>query len=130
MLNTRLIIKNYAIKIIIIFIALTVFKCNTNRQESPDVQKLHLCKVTPIDVPEPSALALSFDQKYFWSVGDSDSMVFKLSLNGKVIKSFLVNGDDLEGITVIDSVHLAIVLERTREVVVLDTTERKSTEKN
>ncbi|MBK7631477.1 MAG: SdiA-regulated domain-containing protein [Ignavibacteriales bacterium] len=117
----RSIIKNYATIVIIILIALTHYKCNTNRQESLTSLKLPLQKVTPIDVPEPSALTTSFDGKSFWSVGDSDSMVFKLDLDGKVIKSFLVNGEDLEGITVIDSTLLAVILERTREVVVLDT---------
>jgi uncharacterized protein YjiK len=77
--------------------------------------------VTPIDVPEPSGLALSYDGRYFWSVGDSDSKVHKLDLNGKIIKSFKVNGEDLEGVTVIDSIYLAVILERTREIVIIDT---------
>jgi uncharacterized protein YjiK len=77
--------------------------------------------VTPIKVPEPSGLALSFDGNYFWSVGDSDSKVYKLDLSGNIVKSFTVNGEDLEGVTVIDSTNLAIVFERTREVVVVDT---------
>lgn len=121
MINIRSIIKNYAIIVSVIFIALLHYKCNTNKQESPISLKLHLQKVTAIDVPEPSTLALSYDGKSFWSVGDSDSMVFKMDLNGAIIKSFLVNGEDLEGITVIDSTHLAVILERDREVVVLDT---------
>jgi uncharacterized protein YjiK len=121
MANTKTIIKNYATIFIFISLSLTQYKCNTNRQESPINTKLHLKKTTAINVPEPSALALSFDGKSFWSVGDSDSMVFKLDMNGNIIKSFLVNGEDLEGITVIDSIHLAVILERVREVVVIDT---------
>jgi len=78
--------------------------------------------VTPIKVPEPSGLTLSYDGKYFWSVGDSDSKVYKLDFNGSLIKSFTVNGEDLEGVTVIDSIFLAVILERTREVVIVDTT--------
>lgn len=77
--------------------------------------------MTPINVPEPSGLALSYDGRYLWTVGDSDSKVHKLDLNGNVITSFKVNGEDLEGITVIDSINLAVILERTREIVVLDT---------
>lgn len=121
MVNMKSIIKNYATVFILFSITLTLYKCNTNRQESPIIPKLHLQKVTQINVPEPSALALSFDGMHFWSVGDSDSMIYKLDLNGKVIKSLLVNGEDLEGITVINSAYLAVVLERVREVVVLDT---------
>jgi len=115
------IIKNCANVLIILLLALSLYKCNTNRQESPIAKNLYLQKVTPIKVPEPSGLALSFDGNYFWSVGDSDSKVYKLDLSGNIVKSFIVNGEDLEGVTVIDSTNLAVILERTREVVVVDT---------
>jgi len=115
------IIKNCANTLIILLLALSHYKCNTNRQESPIARNLYLQKVTPIKVPEPSGLALSFDDNYFWSVGDSDSKVYKLDLSGNIVKSFIVNGEDLEGVTVIDSTNLAVILERTREVVVVDT---------
>lgn len=115
------IIKNCANTLIILLLALSQYKCNTNRQESPIARNLYLQKVTPIKVPEPSGLALSFDDNYFWSVGDSDSKVYKLDLSGNIVKSFIVNGEDLEGVTVIDSTNLAVILERTREVVVVDT---------
>lgn len=114
-------IKNCATIIFILLLTLSQYKCNTNRQESPVPEKLSLQKMTPIKVPEPSGLALSFDGKNFWSVGDSDSKVYKLDFNGNVIRSFVINGEDLEGITVIDSIHLAVILERTREVVIVDT---------
>lgn len=114
-------IKNCATIIFILLLTLSMYKCNTNRQESPITEKLSLQKMTPIKVSEPSGLALSFDGKYFWSVGDSDSKVYKLDLYGNVIKTFVINGEDLEGITVIDSTHLAVILERTREVVIVDT---------
>lgn len=114
-------IKNCATITCILLLTLSMYKCNTNRQESPIPEKLSLQKMTPIKVPEPSGLALSFDGKNFWSVGDSDSKVYKLDLYGNVIKTFVINGEDLEGITVIDSIHLAVILERTREVVIVDT---------
>ena len=114
-------IKNCATTICVLLLTLSQYKCNTNRQESPITEKLSLQKMIPIKVPEPSGLALSYDRKHFWSVGDSDSKVYKLDLNGNVIKSFVINGEDLEGITVIDSTHLAVILERTREVVIVDT---------
>lgn len=117
----KLIIKNYASILVLVLLTLFHYKCNTNKQESPVIENLILQKVTPIYVPEPSGLALSYDDRYLWSVGDSDSKVHKLDLNGNVITSFKVNGEDLEGITVIDSINLAVILERTREIVVLDT---------
>ena len=117
----KLIIKNYASILVLVLLTLFHYKCNTNKQESPVIENLILQKVTPINVPEPSGLALSYDGRYLWTVGDSDSKVHKLDLNGNVITSFKVNGEDLEGITVIDSINLAVILERTREIVVLDT---------
>jgi uncharacterized protein YjiK len=117
----KYIIKNCAINLTILLLTLSQYKCNTNRQETPIAEKLTLINSIPIGVPEPSGLALSYDEKNFWSVGDSDSKVHKLDLNGNFIKSFTVNGEDLEGITVIDSTNLAIILERTREVVIVDT---------
>jgi len=75
----------------------------------------------PIPVPEPSGLDLSFEEKAFWVVSDQNSKVYLIDSWGKEIKSFNVDGEDLEGITVVNDSLLAIVLERTNEVVILDT---------
>ncbi len=117
----KLIIKNYASILILVLLTLFHYKCNTNKQESPIFENLILQKVSLINVPEPSGLALSYDGRYFWSVGDSDSQVHKLDLDGNVISSFTVNGEDLEGVTVIDSINLAVIFERTREIVIVNT---------
>ncbi len=114
-------IKNCATITCILLLTLSQYKCNTNRQESPIPEKLSLQKMTPIKVPEPSGLALSYDGKHFWSVSDEDSKVYLLDLNGDIINFFPINGEDLEGVTVMDSITLAVILERTREVVVVDT---------
>ncbi|MCK7519097.1 MAG: SdiA-regulated domain-containing protein [Ignavibacteriales bacterium] len=74
-----------------------------------------------IPVTEPSGLDLTFDEKGFWIVSDQNSKVYLIDSWGRVVKSFKVDGEDLEGITVIDDSTLAVVLERTREVVILDT---------
>jgi len=113
--------KNYAIQILLISITLTTYKCNTNKQESPILPQLKLQKTTPILVPEPSGLALSFDNNFIWCVSDDKSLIYKLDKNGKIVKTVSVSGEDLEGITVIDSNILAVILERSREVVVIDT---------
>jgi uncharacterized protein YjiK len=72
-------------------------------------------------VTEPSGLDLTFDEKKFWVVSDQNSKVYLIDSWGRVVKSFKVDGEGLEGITVIDDSTLAVVLERTREVVILDT---------
>jgi len=116
----KLNIKNCA-KMILFLSLLSQYKCNTNLQESPPFEELLMQKMSSINVPEPSGLAISYDGNFFWCVSDSDSKVYKLDKNGDILKSFIINGEDIEGVTVIDSLRLAIVLERTREVVVLDT---------
>jgi uncharacterized protein YjiK len=116
----KLYIKNYA-KIILFLSLLLQYKCNTNWKESPPPEDLLLQKMTQINVPEPSGLALSYKSNFFWCVSDSNSKVYKLDKNGKIIASFMIKGEDLEGVTVIDSLRLAVILERTREVVVIDT---------
>lgn len=89
------------------------------REKSPEVLTYNLSESIP--VPEPSGLDLSFNENGFWVVSDQNSKVYLIDSWGKEIKSFEVNGEDLEGITVVNDSTLAIVLERTREVVILDT---------
>lgn len=114
-------IKYYATIVLLVSLAISYYYCNINRAETPPVNPLSLQKMTPIKVPEPSGLALSYDGKYFWAVSDEENKVFKLNLSGKIVSSFTVNGEDLEGVTVIDSIKLAVIFERTREVLILDT---------
>lgn len=114
-------IKFYASLIMLVSLLISCNNSNINREDSPIVKSLSLQKVTPINVPEPSGLSYSFDRKHFWSVCDENSKVYKMDLNGLVIDSFKISGEDLEGITVISLNKLAVILERTREVVVIDT---------
>ena len=113
--------KNCANIIFLLFLLFLLCRCNSNRQETPIPESLLLQKMTPINIPEPSGLALSYDNSFFWSVSDQDNKVYKLDKQGNIIKSFIVKGEDIEGIAVIDSLHLAVILESTNEVVVVDT---------
>jgi len=115
-------IKFYASLILLVSILISCNNSNINRQESPIVKSLTLQKMTPINVPEPSGLCYSYDKKSFWSVCDENSMVYKLKLNGTIADSFKISGEDLEGIAVVDANSIAVILERTREVVIVDTT--------
>ena len=114
----------------LIFIISVIFlssNCNINRQDPPNRHKLLLKNSINISVPEPSGLSFSYDRKNLWVVSDQNSTVYLMSLTGKIVKSFKVNYEDLEGVTVIDSIRLAIIAERTREIVVLDTSGREIT---
>jgi len=104
----------------VFFTAFSFLTCKEVKNESsPELLTFYISE--PIPVPEPSGLDLSFDEKAFWIVSDQDSKVYLIDSWGREINSFKVEGEDLEGITVISDSTIAIVLERTREVVILDT---------
>ncbi len=102
------------------FLAFICSFCGNNKNENPD-KTLTFSLAESIPVPEPSGLDLRFDERGFWIVSDQNSKVYHIDSWGIEVKSFKVNGEDLEGITVIDDSTIAVVLERSREVVILDT---------
>jgi uncharacterized protein YjiK len=89
------------------------------RQDSSNNLQFSVAELIP--VPEPSGLDLNYSETGFWIVSDDNSNIYLIDSWGKEVKRFKVNGEDLEGITVIDETFLAVVLERTREVIILDT---------
>ena len=104
----------------VFFTAFIAITCKEVKNEnSPELLTFYIAE--PIPVPEPSGLDLSFDEKAFWIVSDQDSKVYLIDSWGRKSKSFEVEGEDIEGITVVTDSTIAIVLERTREVVILDT---------
>ena len=104
----------------VFFTAFSALTCKEVKKEnSPELLTFYISE--PIPVPEPSGIDLSFDEKAFWVVSDQNSKVYLIDSWGREIKSFKVEGEDLEGITVLNDSTLAVVLERTREVVIVDT---------
>jgi uncharacterized protein YjiK len=104
---------------ILILAILSTF-CSKDKNEKT-VKILSFSVAEQIPVPEPSGLDLTFDETGFWIVSDENSKVYQIDGWGREVKSFKVDGEDLEGITVINDSSLAVVFERTREVVILDT---------
>lgn len=103
------------------FLSMALIALSCNNKKDDTLKTLTFSIAEEIPVPEPSGLVLSYDEKSFWIVSDQNSKVYMIDSWGKEIKSFIVDGEDLEGITVVNDSTLAVVLERTREVVVLDT---------
>ena len=103
--------------LMIYLILIITFACSPSENESSLSDKIIFLKSISINVPEPSGLA--FDEGFLWTLSDENSTVYKLDTIGNIITSFVVEGDDLEGITVLTDSSLAIVLERTREVKVI-----------
>jgi len=110
----------YQLIITLLLVSAAFTGCIKEKEEEP-ADKISLLGSYDIPVPEPSGLTLTSDQNGFWTVSDEDSYLYELDKYGKIIKRIKVNGFDLEGVTIIDEATLAIVLERTREVVILDT---------
>jgi len=110
----------YRLIIALLFVLTAFAGCIKEKEEKPG-DKITLLGRYDIPVMEPSGLTLTSDQNGFWTVSDEDSTLYKLDSYGKIIKRITVNGFDLEGVTVINEATLAIVLERSREIVILDT---------
>jgi len=104
----------------LIIIPLIISGCSTKQKEKK-ADQIKFLKKYNLSLPEPSGLALTFNEDGFWTVSDNNSRVYKLNTQGKIVKKFKVTGEDIEGITVIDEQTLAVVLERSREAVILDT---------
>lgn len=115
-------IKNCAKIILALLSVFTLAKCNYNTKEITDVKELKLISKVKIQVPEPSGLTASYDNNFFWTVSDDKNKVYKIDKKGELLSSFDMSGEDFEGVTVIDSITLAVILERKREVVIVDTT--------
>jgi len=105
--------------ILTILLAFTISSCGNKEKQT----KLLITntRVQSISVPEPSGLDVTFDRSGFWTVSDETSSIYRLDSEGNVVQTLRVNGFDLEGITVIDEQRIAVVLERTREVLILNT---------
>jgi len=104
-----------------IFIVAALFTFCSKDNNEKTVRTLSFSIAEKLPVPEPSGLDLTFDETGFWIVSDENSKVYLINSWGREVRSFSVDGQDLEGITVVDDSTLAVVLERIREVVLLDT---------
>lgn len=102
---------------ILVLMLVLLTACNPSENESNKNDKVIFLKSIALKVPEPSGLA--FDNGFLWTVSDENKTVYKIDTLGNIISSFTVNGEDLEGVTVVSDSSLAVILERTREVVLI-----------
>lgn len=104
--------------IIIMLIAILPSSCGKKNDANRHV--ISQIGVQSISVPEPSGLDVTFDRSGFWTVSDENSTIYRLDNEGNVVQKIVVDGFDLEGITVVDENRIAVVLERERVVLILD----------
>ena len=103
----------------VLILILTLSSCQSKSEKTHN--RLTYVGGKTISVPEPSGLELTYDKKGFWTVSDETSTIYKLNSDGIVVSTIKVNGFDLEGVTTVSDTTIAVILERTREVVLLDT---------
>lgn len=106
------------------FIFLFIIICGCVKKEAePELQKIELKLVEKfkIKVPEPSGLSFTHNGNALWTVSDETGKVYQITFEGEIINSIQIDGEDLEGITIYGDSLLAVVLERTREIVIVDT---------
>jgi|GEM_PF-805209 len=73
-----------------------------------------------LGVKEPSGLSLAVGGKSLWTVSDSTGDVVEMTLDGRELRRLATGFSDVEAIATLDETRLAVVLERSREVVIID----------
>lgn len=107
-------------KIIFIILLFILLACQ-HKDKQDDNNFAEFVTDHKTQVKEPSGLALSHDKKFLWTVSDNTGSLYKISFSGEVIDEIKKVGKDPEGVAVIDDSTLAVVLERERLLIILDT---------
>lgn len=110
-------------RLAILCLCCQVLGCSSDTSNGPRQgdSRLILLSSYPLDVHEPSGLALDAARSSLWTVGNHPQRIYRLSLEGQVREILGFEGDDLEGIACDPSdATLWVVEEKRREVVHLD----------
>jgi uncharacterized protein YjiK len=107
------------LRFVVVCMALGLASCKGHQPSTVSTsQNLRLINTYTVAVPEPSGLTLSKDGRSLWTVSDRDDGIYQIDLQGKVLRHFSVEYEDLEGVTTIDDSHLAFISERANKIVV------------
>jgi uncharacterized protein YjiK len=110
--------------VIPLFLGVLFFGCD-NGSDPQETNGLTLVTHKIIAVPEPSDLAMSFEKNFLWTVSDNTGNIYRLSFDGEVLDSLVIEGKDPEGVAVISSQVLAVVFESKDQIVFYDTAGNK-----
>lgn len=109
------------LKILIILISTLVLVYSCVGTSTPDNQRnLTLTNSYTLPIMEASGLTLSKNHVNLWTVDDQKGGIYLIDKSGKEIKQMSIDEIDIEGITVFDDSLLAVVLERSRKIIILD----------
>ena len=74
-----------------------------------------------LNIKEPSALSLSADKQFLWSLSDNNGSLYSLDFNGKILNEVRTDLTDLEGVTAHEDLGgMCVTQERLRQIVCLD----------
>lgn len=110
------VLRTFTSYLSVLFLIFLNFCDSTSPEE---FEKLIPIENYQLDIPEPSDLSISSDGESFWIVSDESHILYNVSKTGDILRSFSVNGDDLEGVCAINNM-LFVVDESTNEVICLN----------
>jgi uncharacterized protein YjiK len=88
----------------LVILVLGFLSCSCIREEpgsgivAPAVTALVQFAVYNTSVPEPSGLAYNAQRNSLMTVSDGNSTIYEIDFTGRILRSFVVSGSDLEGI--------------------------------
>jgi uncharacterized protein YjiK len=82
--------------------------------------KLELISSDKINVSEASGLTINAVGSTLYTVSDNTNNIYELATNGTVLKEYVYNGNDVEGISMVSTNKVLLVEERTKEIVEYD----------
>jgi uncharacterized protein YjiK len=88
----------------LVMLVLGLLSCSCTREEpgagivAPVVTALVQLAVYDTSVPEPSGLAYNAQRNSLMTVSDGNSTIYEIDFTGRILRSFVVSGSDLEGI--------------------------------
>jgi uncharacterized protein YjiK len=113
--------KRIVLSILILLGLVIVIYCNIfNKTNQRATATLSPIDIISLKIPEPSGLHFDNKTNSLWIVSDENSTIYNVNLNGQILSKIVVDGLDLEGITIIKDSILVAVLERDRAILFLD----------
>lgn len=91
-------LNNIILRIIIFVISVLIFSCEDDTTEA-ESSTLEMLNSYSIDVDEPSDLAFSYEKNSLLTVSDEKAIIYEISFEGKIIRTYNVDANDLEGVT-------------------------------
>jgi len=94
--------------------------CSKSETVVNTANELELISSDKINVSEASGLTINATGSTLYSVSDNTSNIYELATDGTVIKEYVYNGNDVEGISMVSINKMLLVEERTKEIVEYD----------